>query len=223
MGRPFEFSAANWQDFQNQPCVHPGKVADRTDNDGHSGVPEGGPVPYGRVLVRGLQSSASTNAEIDLSARYFTFNDSVSLPDKNGEYLCDDDGQTYATAGVSLPLDSDGELMVAGIGMWTEYGSCSKTRLQQPFGLGDYHYQDAKNGMVGMCIEGNIWCYCETDIDVGDTLFFRTVVTDASDGVQLLGAFSNAGGSEFQEFKHGKVFRPGPAGGAFVLTMNLQK
>ena len=74
-------------------------------------------------------------------------------------------------------------------------------------------------------MEGNIWVYCETDIDIGDDLFFRTDAAPAqlANGITLLGGFSNVGGADFQPFPYGSVFRPGPAGGAFVLTLNMQK
>jgi len=222
MARPFEFSA--WATFQEQPVAHPGKIFDRADNDGISGVPQGGPAPYGRVLVAGISGHQGTQAggpaTWGLSDRYHTLCDSVSLPDKDGAYLMDDAGQTYAAAALTLPVDAAGDLIVRGIGMWTEHGACFNARLAQPFGLGDTFYQPEISGQIGMAQEGRIWAYCETDIDIGDKLYFRTVVTDATDGLQLLGGFSNAAGAEFQEFKGGSVFRPGPAGGAFVINLN---
>jgi hypothetical protein len=222
MRRPFEFSA--WDEFQKQPLTHPGRIFDRADNDGISAVPEGGPAPYGRVLVVGISGHQGTQAggpaRWGLPDRYHTFCDSVSLPDKDGMHLKTPDGQTYDAAGLSLPVDEAGLLIVRGIGMWTEAGSCFNSRLDQPFGLGDLYYQPEMTGQIGMAQEGRIWCYCETDIDVGDKLFFRTVVTSTTDGIQLLGAFSNVGGAGFQEFVGGSVFRPGPAGGAFVINLN---
>lgn len=222
MARPFEFSA--WTKFQDQPVAHPGKIFDRADNDGISGCPQGGPAPYGRVLVAGISGHQGTQAGGPATwgqgDRYHTLADSVSLPDKNGAYLKTATGQTYAAAGVSLPVDANGDLIVRGIGMWTEHGACFNSRLSQPFGLGDIYYQSETYGQVGMAQEGRLWCYCETDIDIGDKLYFRTVITDATDGIQLLGGFSNVGGAEFQEFKGGSVFRPGTAGGAFVINLN---
>ncbi len=213
--RPFEFSG--YSKFQDQPCVHPGKIFDRSDQDGSSYVPQGGPAPYGRVLVRGAGVLGT-----DLASKHHTLTDTCSLPDKDGAYLKADDGQTYADAGVSLPVNAAGLLMVLGVGMFTEHTSPLNSRLAQPFGLGDLAYQSEKCGQVGVAEEGRIWAYCETDINVGDDLFFRTVVTSTDDGVQLLGAFSNVGGANFQPFTHGSVFRGGPAGGAFVVNLNVR-
>lgn len=216
--RPFEFSA--WDTFQKQPLAHPGKLYDRTDNDGHSGVPKGGPAPYGRMLVRGI-----ANGDFDLTEKYYTNYDSVSLPDIAGAHLVDSvSGDNYAAAGLALPLDTAGLLMPAGVGIWTEFrGGGWSPRLDQPFGLGDCYYQPETCGQVGMCIEGNIWCYTETDMNIGDDIFFRTTVTSTTDGLQLLGAFSNVGGGDFQPFNDGTVLRPGPKGGAFVLNLNTRK
>lgn len=227
MGRPFNFSA--WNKFQGQPLAHPGKIYDRADNDGTSHCPVGGPAPYGRVLVSGPQSHPGTIAPtgtpaFDAADRYYTKVDSCCLPDKDGAHLIDKaSGDTFAAAGIALPVDANGDLIVLGVGMWTEHGACALPLLQQPFGLGDYYYQPEESGQVGIATEGRIWCYTETDINRGDPLFFRTVITSTTDGLQLLGAFSNVGGSEFQPFTMGKVFRPGPAGGAFVLSLNGQQ
>lgn len=218
----FNFSA--WPKFQDRPVVHPGKLFDRTDNDGISAVPQGGPAPYGRVLVVGIAGSNATNPDLNLGDRYFTKDDSVSLPDLNGAHLTDfDSGATYAASGLALPVDPNGDLIYAGIGIWTEHNSGLNGSLAQPFGLGEHCYQPERCGQIGMAQEGNIWAYCETDIDKGDDLFFRTVVTSTTDGLQLLGAFSNVGGAEFQAFPHGTVFRGGPAGGAFVVNLNVRK
>lgn len=227
MARPFEFSA--WTKFQDQPLAHPGKIYDRADNDGTSHCPVGGPAPYGRVLVRGPQAHpgtlpATTTPAFGQTDRYYTKVDACCLPDINGEHLIDKaTGDTFDAAGITLPLDADGLLMVLGVGMWTEHGNCANGRLTQPFGLGDVFYQAEESGEVGVATEGRIWAYCETDINVGDKLYFRTVVTSTTDGLQLLGAFSNTASAEFQEFTMGKVFRPGPAGGAFVLSLNGQQ
>lgn len=226
MGRPFNFSA--WPTFQSQPVRSPGKLFDRTDNDPHSATPQGGPAPYGRVLVAGLSAAQGTQAggpgSFDLADRYYGLVETVSLPDKDGDHLINAaTGHTYATDELALPVDGDGLLIYRGIGVWTEHGSGLNKPLTQPFGLGDIEYQVETHGQVSLCQKGNIWAYCETDIDVGDELFFRTVVTSTADGVQLLGGFSNVGGVNFQPFPHGSVFRPGPAGGAFVLTLNTQK
>lgn len=228
MGRPFEFSA--WNKFQDQPLAHPGKIYDRADNEGTSHCPTGGPAPYGRVLVRGLSAHPATiadqpNAAFAPTDRYYTKVDTCSLPDKNGAYLKTATGATYAAEALTLPVDVNGNLIVLGIGMWTEHGACANRLLEQPFGLGDYFYQPETCGQVGIATEGRIWAYCETDIHVGDALFFRTVVPPANltDGVTLLGGFSNVGGGNFQPFTMGKVFRPGPAGGAFVLSLNGQQ
>jgi hypothetical protein len=227
MSRPFEFSA---YDLARQPITHPGKIFDRADNDGHSAVPEGGPAPYGRVLVAGRSAHQGTQtgspAKFGFKDRYYTDVDSVSLPDKKGDFLINDaTGNTYKVDNIALPLNPAGLLIVRGIGMWTEHNACANSKLKQPLGLGDIFYQPEKSGQVGMAIEGNIWCYCETDIDIGDNLFFRTAAAPAqlTNGITLLGGFSNAAGADFQAFPYGSVLRPGPAGGAFVLTLNMQK
>lgn len=225
MARPFNFSA--WTKFQDQPVAFPGKIYDRADNEGVSSCPVGGPAPYGRVLVRGPESHPATNVAPLATAgqyaagdRYYTEVDSCCLPDKNRTHLKTLAGATFADAGINLPVDAGGLLIPLGVGMWTEHGAMANTPLAQPFGLGDYHYQVQTHGQVGIATEGRIWCYCEEDIRVGDALYFRTVVTSTVDGVQLLGAFGRTAGANFQAFPQGKVFRPGKAGGAFVLSLN---
>ena len=217
MARPFNFSA--WTKFQDQPVSHPGKIYDRADNEGVSACPVGGPAPYGRVLVRGPQAGLPGVAAHGLADRNYTNVDSCCLPDKNRTTLRTRTGTTFAAAGISLPVDTAGNLIVLGIGMWTEHGSCGLPKLAQPFGLGDTFYQDAYDGQIGIATTGRIWCYTETDINVGDDLFFRTANPSSNDGLQLFGAFANAGGAAFQPFTQGKVFRPGKAGGAFVLQL----
>lgn len=225
MARPFTFQA--WPKFQDQPVAFPGKIYDRADNDGTSHCPVGGPAPYGRVLVRGPESHPATNiaplptvGQYAQGDRYYTKVDSCCLPDIDGAHLLHSDGQTFGAAGITLPVDVDGLLITLGIGMWTEHGAMANTQLVQPFGLGDCYYQPEECGQIGIATEGRIWAYTETAINPGDDLFFRTRVTSTTDGLQLLGAFSNVGGGDFQEFTLGKVFRPGPAGGAFVLSLN---
>lgn len=216
--RPFNYAA--WATHQETPLPIPGKLFDRTDNDAVSGCPVGGPAPYGRVLVRGPGSNTANPAD-----RHYTMSDAVCLPDLNGDHLTDENGVLWNAvlpAAITIPVDFNGDMMVVGIGVATEFGAAPKRRLQQPFGLGDAHYAYEVCEQVAMAQEGNIVAYCETDINVGDQLFFRTVITSTTDGLQLLGAFSNVGGAEFQEFKHGSVFRPGPAGGAFVVNLNVQ-
>lgn len=222
--RNFNFSA--WSNFQDQPIANPGQLFDMTDHEGVSAVPEGGVVPYGRMLVRGSASQSATNAALSLTDRHYTFMDSVCLPDVNGVHLIDPTtGDNYTTAGISLPTDANGDLIVAGVGIWTEYNSCWNERLSQPWGLNDRFYQPVKQGQIGMATQGNIWAYCETDMEVGDEVFFRTVITGANltDGVSLLGAFANANSAEHQQLVSGTVMRPGPAGGAFVLNLNSRK
>lgn len=226
MARPFNFSA--WTKFQDQPVAFPGKIYDRSDQEGTSHCPVGGPAPYGRVLVRGPESHPATRGPTAIPfgvdrERYFTEVDTCCLPDKNRTALLTPAGVTYAAAGINLPVDAAGALLTLGVGMWTEYGNCANIPLVQPFGLGDYFYQRQIEGQIGIATEGRIWAYCETDMNVGDPLFFRTVVTSTVDGVQLLGGFSNVNTipANFQTFK-GKVFRPGKAGGAFVLSLNGQ-
>jgi hypothetical protein len=227
MTRPFEFSA--WTKFQDQPVAHPGKIYDRADNEGVSACPVGGPAPYGRVLVRGPQSGipgvpafplpAMSNVHAD---RYYTKIDSCCLPDKAGTHLKIMDGtQTFAAAGLALPTDAAGNLLVLGIGMWTEHGMCGLPELKQPFGLGDYMYQDTWDGQVGIATHGRIWCYTETDIEINSPLFFRTSVTapQLTNGLSLLGAFTTVDDATTEAFTVGKVFRPGKAGGAFVLQL----
>lgn len=229
MNRPFNFTA--WADFQDQPVGMPGKIFDRMDNDGRSAVPVGGPAPYGRVLVRGPNSLGTDPQGIGathaLTDRYFTNVDDCCLPDVNGEHLINcETGNTFAADSIALPTDADGDLIVMGIGMWTEHGlSGLSPRLTQPFGLGDCQYQAERCGQIGMATEGNVWAYCETDINVGDALFFRTVVPagNLTDGLSLLGAFTTVDDGETQPFPFGSVFRPGPAGGAFVVNLNIQK
>lgn len=225
MARPFNFSA--WPTFQAQPVRMPGKLFDRSSNDGHSACSQGGPAPYGRVLVAGLSAHQGTEAGGPAAStpadRYRTLNESVSLPDKNGVHLLNAAGVTYAVAATQLPRDAGGLMIYRGIGIWTEHGGSLNSPLKQPFGLGETEYQLETSGQVGLCQEGNIWAYCETDIDIGDDLFFRTVTSSVVDGLQLLGGFSKVGGANFQAFPHGSVLRPGPAGGAFVLTLNTQK
>jgi len=207
----FQFTA--YANFQDQPAAHPGKIFDRTDQDGISGVPMGGPAPHGRVLVSGISAHGATNAGLGLTDKYFTKEDSVSLPDKAGAHLKDyDTGLTYAASGLTLPVDANGDLIIRGIGMWTEHGSQLNTGLAQPFGLGEHCYQAER-------------VYTETDIQLGDELYFRHTIGNAAqltDGVVLLGAFAanQAGNPNFQKFPHGSVFRPGPAGGLFVINLN---
>jgi len=219
----FNYSAyATFQESQYQP----GKIFDLSDNDGISVVPQGGPIPYGRVIVSGLATHAATNAGLNLGARHYTHNHTGSLPDKNGDWLRDCDlDDTYANLGFALPVDAAGDLMVEGIGMWTEFGRTLNAGLAQPFGLGECDYQKERCGEAGLAREGRIVVYTETDINRGDDLFFRTVVSaaQATDGVSLLGGFSNVGGADFQAFPYGSVFEPGPAGGHFVLSLNMQK
>jgi hypothetical protein len=224
MARPFNFSA--WTKFQDQPVAFPGKIYDRADNDGTSHCPVGGPAPYGRVLIRGPEAHPGTRGPtgqtFSQGGRYFTGVDSCCLPDKNRTALKTPAGTTFAAAGISLPVDAGGLFMPLGVGMWTEHGNCANTPLEQPFGLGDYFYQRENDGQIGIATEGRIWAYCETDMNVGDPLFFRTIVTSTTDGLQLLGGFSNVNTipANFQAFSMGKVFRPGKAGGAFVLSLN---
>lgn len=233
MTRPFNFSAWPAADFsKGQPCVHPGKIYDRADNDGTSHVPQGGPAPYGRVLVAGISANLGTQASggvaWPIDGMDYTHVDSCSLPDRDGLWLRNDAGVVYSAVAptpLALPVDADGDLIVCGVGMWTEHNALANRRLEQPFGLGDFHYQPEKCGQIGVATQGRIWAYCETDIDKGDELFFRVAAAPASvsDGITLLGAFSNVGGADFQAFPYGSVFRPGPAGGAFVLHLNMQK
>lgn len=219
MARPFNFTA--WPKFQDQPVSHPGKIYDRADNEGISACPVGGPAPYGRVLVRGPQTGLPGVPAYGLGDKYFTKIDSCCLPDKDRVHLKTNAGQTFAAAGINLPVDTGGNLIVLGIGMWTEHGMCGLPKLAQPFGLGDVAYQDAYDGQIGIATTGRIWCYCETDINVGDDLFFRTQAAGGAltNGVALLGAFGNTAGATHQAFTQGKVFRPGKAGGAFVLQL----
>lgn len=225
MARPFNFSA--WTKYQDQPVAYPGKIYDRADNEGVSACPVGGPGVYGRVLVRGPQSHPATNVApvvgngtYAAGDRYFTKVDSCCLPDKDRTSLRTEAGQTFAAAGINLPVDAGGLLIPLGVGMWTEHGSMANTPLVQPFGLGDYFYQPSQDGQVGIATEGRIWAYCEEDIRVGDALYFRTVVTSTADGVQLLGSFGKTAGANFQAAPWAKVFRPGKAGGAFVISLN---
>lgn len=217
----FKYSAYATTQLSSYP---PGKIYDLADNDGISVVPEGGPLPYGRVIVTGRSSHQTTNPGLVLGDRMFTKSHSGSLPDLDGVYLrdCDQD-DTYANLGLSLPVNPAGDLIVEGIGMWTEYGNTLNRALAQPFGLGECDYQQERCGEMGLAREGRIVCYTETDVNVGDDLFFRTVVTAPTDGIQLLGAFSNVGGAGFQAFPHGSVFVPGPAGGHFVISLNMRK
>ncbi len=219
----FEFSA--WPNFQDRYVAHPGKMHDLTDIEGHSHVPEGGPGVYGRMHVRGVSGHSATNAALNIGERYYTANDSCSLPDLNGTHLINRaTGNTYATDGIALPLDAAGLLIPVGVGIWTEWNANMNASLAQPFGLGEHCYQPAHCGELSVATEGNIWAYCETDMEVGDEVWFRTNVPAANltDGVSLLGGFANAGGADFQQFLGGTVFRPGPAGGAFVLNLNME-
>ena len=233
MARPFNFSA--WPKFQDQPLSFPGKIYDRADNEGVSACPVGSPGVYGRALVRGPQSHPSTLVAPTVGTgtyaqadRYYTKVDSCCLPDKDRTFLMTEAsaafpaGQSFAAAGINLPVDAAGLLMPLGIGMWTEHGCMANSPLTQPFGLGDYYYQQTQDGQVGIATEGRIWAYCEEDINVGDALFFRTAVPPANltDGLTLLGAFGKTGGADWQAAPWAKVFRPGPAGGAFVISLN---
>lgn len=211
--RPFNYTA--WTTHQETPLPIPGKLFDRTDNDPVSGCAVGGPAPYGRVLVRGPGSDT-----FDPTDRHYTMADAVCLPDIDGAHLQTEDGQLWNAAGITIPVDGNGDLMVVGVGVATQFGFAPKRRLVQPFGLGDAHYAASEAEQVAMCKEGNIVAYCETDINIGDDLFFRTRVTSTTDGVQLLGAFTTEDSANTQRFPKGKVFRPGPAGGAFVLNLN---
>lgn len=215
--RPFNYSA--WATHQETPLPIPGKLYDRTDNEIVSGCAVGGPAPYGRVLVRGPGSNTAT-----LTDRHYTMNDAVCLPDADGAHLQTEDGTLWnaAAPAITIPVDANGLMMVQGIGVATTFGFAPKRRLAQPFGLGDAHYAASEAEQVGMAQEGNIVCYCETNINVGDNLFFRTRVTSTSDGLQLLGAFTTVDDANTQAFTHGSVFRPGPAGGAFVLNLNMK-
>lgn len=219
----FNYSA--YATFQKS-SYQPGKIFDTSDNDGISVVPQGGPIPYGRVIVTGLAGHAGTNPNLNLADKYFTHNHSGSLPDLNGDWLRDCDlDDTYANLGLTLPVDAAGDLIVEGIGMWTEHGRTLNMPLEQPFGLGETDYQAERCGEAGIAQEGRIVVYCETDINRGDDLFFRTVVSAAQavDGISILGGFSNVGGADFQAFPYGTVFEPGQAGGHFVINLNMQK
>lgn len=227
MRQPFNYTAQSYVDDprHNIPAMQPGKLFDRTDNDAHSAVPEGGPGVYGRVMVAGVGSNQASGSHT-LGDRFYTRADTVSLPDTAGVHLTTPNGDTYDAAGIALPTDTNGDLIVAGVGIWTEYNKphACQGRLEQPFGLGDKYYQEAVCGQVALCQEGNIWAYCETDIEKGDDLFYRTVVTSTTDGIQLLGAFRNDDdGGNAVPFNKGRVFVPGPAGGVFVLTLNSLK
>jgi len=220
----FNYSAASYADRYNVPAIQPGKLFDRTDNDAHSHLPEGGPAPYGRVLVAGRSSNAASGSHT-LGDRFYTKVDTVSLPDRLGTSLLTPGGVDYDTAGFALPT-VNGEFIVEGIGVWTEYNKPHSTqgRLAQPFGLGDKFYQEVECGQVAVAHEGNIWCYCETDMEKGDDLFYRVETTSTTDGIQLLGALRNDDdGGNALPFVHGSVMVPGPAGGLFVLTLNVQK
>ena len=229
MSNAFNFTAAPYAaDSKNQPAIAPGKIRDRSDNDGHSGVPEGCPGVYGRVLVAGYSTSAALSGSHAAGDRHYTKVDTVSLPDIDGEYLMTPGGVTYADAGWNLPRDTDGNPIYAGVGMWTEHNKphpC-QGRLEQPIGLGDKYFQNEQHGMIGMAIEGNIYMYTETDIERGDDLFYRVQIlpADIADGIKLIGAIRNDddGGTAIP-FNHGRAIEPGPAGGLFVCSLNLSK
>lgn len=219
----FNFSAQVYIDADNVPAIQPGKIFDRTDNEGHSYVPEGSAGVYGRVLVAGASSTPAAGG-FNVGEMYYTKNDTCSLPDVDGAHLLDDNGTDYATAGKALPLDANGDPIILGVGMLTECGvkHACMGKLEQPIGLNDPYFQLEKHGQVGVATAGNIWAYCETDIIKGDDLFYRVKVTSTTDGVQLLGAFRNDDdGGNALPFKHGSCFQPGPAGGLFVLNLNL--
>lgn len=223
MARPFNFSA--WTKFQDQPLAHPGKIYDRADNEGVSVCPVGGPIPYGRVIVRGPQAGLPGVPAQALSARYYTKIDAGCLPDKNGAYLKTNEAvpRTFAAAGLTLPLDDDGLLIPLGIGMWTEHGFPDLAKLAQPFGLGDTFYQPEYDGQAGLATDGRIWTYCETAMNVGDKVYFRTEAAGATltNGVGLLGAVLSVAGTTTQLLPQAKVMRPGPAGGACVLQIKF--
>ena len=228
-GAPFKFPCfddvdpkdkkSGWQ-YSTVQC--PGTPYGMANNHSQSYVASGSPVPFGRVLVRGPEGVAPYSAGFNNAKDpYFTVTDTAVLPDADGAWLKTPEGQTYAEAGLTLPVDGDGNLCILGVGKKVNETQCKAMRLGVPFGFCDQYYADPCE-MVTTANAGSLWAYTETDLDTKSPLFFRIRITDSNPGSnQLLGAFlDNDDGGAAVPFGCGRVLRPGCAGCGFVLDLN---
>ena len=204
----------------------PGKTYGTFDNRSISAVAEGGPLMGGRVAVAGVCADDPYMGAPHFgspSDDYYTYTHTASMPDSKGLHLMTPDGQTYAEAGLALPADAAGCLCVLGVVKVPGERYCKATRAQVPFGFGDQFYNDCQETAT-IARAGQIVGYAETDIGIKDQLYFRHCISDTTPGSkQLLGGFlNNDDGGNATPFVCGGVFRPGCAGGWFVLDMDMK-
>ena len=213
--------------FSQSGMLPPGHIYDMADNDMSSHVPCGGVIPFGRGVVTGVggtvadEFNAGNNNFGGPGDTYYTNTDTISLPDAKGEWLTTEEGELYADAGLALPTDANGALCFEGISVWCPT-KCKSAALDLPWGHKDIYYADILCDQVAVVRQGRVWVYTETDIDKKSQLYMRTCITDDTPGsLQLLGAFlDNDDGGNAQLVDCAGVFRPGCAGGAFVMDFS---
>lgn len=183
---------------------------DITSIEGRSAAAEGSDIQFGVAVVRGALDEDNN------------YGQTAALPDKEGDYLKDDDGVLYKDAGLELPVDADDNLLFLGVSHRSMAHPSCPVPLVQPIGPGDTCYNKKKD-FVSIQTQGRIPVLVDEDVKPGDPVSFRTVVTDATDGLQFLGGFSKTDDGDHQLLQNAQWFQGGVAGGLAVLELNAYK
>lgn len=186
--------ALQTQFTENMRSAFPGQWYDISDTEAVSRSAELTAIPFGVAVVNG------------------THDNQVRLPD-DGDYF-----SSVISGAIETVAD---ENVFVGISMYhTPAPDCAAPALVRPIGNGDKGYLKITE-TVSCATQGRIYVVCETDVKIGDDVFFRHTLADAAANPQpeQLGALSNVDSGETTTIKGAQWMSTSAAGELAIVKL----